>query len=119
MRNEFVEELTRLAAEDERIMLLTGDLGFMVLEPFREQFPERFVNCGVAEQNMVGMATGLAQAGYVPFVSRSRPSRRCVPTSSFATAPCCTNCRCASWAWAVDSTTATTASRTSRWRTTR
>lgn len=68
MRNEFVEELTRLAAEDERIMLLTGDLGFMVLEPFREQFPERFVNCGVAEQNMVGMATGLAQAGYVPFV---------------------------------------------------
>lgn len=68
MRNEFVEELTRLAAEDERIMLLTGDLGFMVLEPFREQFPDRFVNCGVAEQNMVGMATGLAQAGFVPFV---------------------------------------------------
>lgn len=68
MRNEFVDELTALAAEDERVMLLTGDLGFMVLEEFAERFPGRFVNCGVAEQNMVGVATGLAEAGFVPFV---------------------------------------------------
>lgn len=68
MRNEFVEELTALAAEDERVMLLTGDLGFMVLEEFERRFPERFINCGVAEQNMVGVATGLAEAGFVPFV---------------------------------------------------
>lgn len=68
MRNEFLDELASLAARDERVMLLTGDLGFMVLEEFERRFPERFVNCGVAEQNMVGVATGLAEAGFVPFV---------------------------------------------------
>ena len=46
MRNAFVDELTALAAEDERVMLLTGDLGFMVLEEFQKRFPDRFVNCG-------------------------------------------------------------------------
>lgn len=68
MRAEFIEELALLAAEDERILLLTGDLGYMALEPFIERHPERFVNAGAAEQNMVGMATGLAEAGFVPFV---------------------------------------------------
>jgi transketolase len=68
MRNAFVEELLALAEEDERVMLLTGDLGFMVLEDFQRRFPKRFVNCGVGEQNMVGVATGLAEAGFVPFV---------------------------------------------------
>lgn len=48
-------------------MLLTGDLGYTVLEPFRDSFPDRFFNVGVAEQNMVGLATGLAEAGMVPF----------------------------------------------------
>ena len=49
-------------------LLLTGDLGYMALEPFSERFPDRFFNVGVAEQNMVGIATGLAEAGFVPFV---------------------------------------------------
>jgi transketolase len=49
-------------------MLLTGDLGFSAIEPFAAAFPERFFNVGVAEQNMVGVATGLAEAGFVPFV---------------------------------------------------
>ncbi len=68
MRNAFIDELVALAETDERVMLLTGDLGFMVLEEFQQRFPERFLNCGVAEQNMVGVATGLAEAGFVPFV---------------------------------------------------
>lgn len=67
MRNEFVNELVKLAETDERVMLLTGDLGFMVLEEFEQRFPDRFVNCGVGEQNMLGVATGLAEAGFVPF----------------------------------------------------
>lgn len=67
MRNEFVDELVALAAADERVMLLTGDLGFMVLEEFEQRFPDRFINCGVGEQNMIGVATGLAEAGFVPF----------------------------------------------------
>lgn len=68
MRTEFVGALVELAAEDERVLLLTGDLGYTVVEPFADRFPDRFVNVGVAEQNMVGLATGLAEAGFVPFV---------------------------------------------------
>jgi transketolase len=68
MRRAFVSTLIELADADPRVLLLTGDLGYMVLEPFIERFPERFFNAGVAEQNMVGVATGLAEAGFVPFV---------------------------------------------------
>lgn len=67
MRGIFVQTLLELAAEDERIILLTGDLGFMALEPFAQRFPHRFFNVGVAEQNMIGLATGLAEAGFIPF----------------------------------------------------
>ncbi len=68
MRGAFVKALTELAASDPRILLLTGDLGYMALEPFADRFPERFFNVGVAEQNMVGLATGLAEAGFIPYV---------------------------------------------------
>lgn len=68
MRAAFVQTLTEIAEADPRVVLLTGDLGYSVLEPFAEKFPDRFFNVGVAEQNMVGMATGLAEAGLVPFV---------------------------------------------------
>jgi len=67
MRAEFAQELTELAERDPRIVLLTGDLGFTVWEDFAERHPGRFFNVGVAEQNMLGLATGLAEAGYVPF----------------------------------------------------
>jgi transketolase len=68
LRTEFVAGLVELAERDERVLLLTGDLGYTVVEPFAERFPDRFLNVGVAEQNMVGVATGLAEAGFVPFV---------------------------------------------------
>jgi transketolase len=68
MRGTFVTTLVELAERDPRILLLTADLGFTVIEPFAERFPHRFFNIGVAEQNMVGIATGLAEAGYVPYV---------------------------------------------------
>jgi transketolase len=68
VRRTFVRTLVELAEEDERILLMTGDLGYTVIEPFVERFPRRFFNVGVAEQNMVGMATGLAEAGFIPFV---------------------------------------------------
>jgi transketolase len=67
MRNAFVEALCDLAAADARVMLLTADLGWSVLEPFAKRFPDRFLNVGVAEQNMLGVATGLAREGHVPF----------------------------------------------------
>ena len=68
-----MRSLVELAERDQRIVLLTADLGFMALEPFMETFPERFFNVGVAEQNMVGLATGLAEAGMVPFVYSIAP----------------------------------------------
>lgn len=59
--------LCSLAREDDRIVLVTADLGFGALEPFAAEFPSRFFNVGVAEQGMVAAATGLAEAGFVPY----------------------------------------------------
>jgi len=68
LRAAFIETLVELGERDRRILFLTGDLGFMAIEPWVNRFPDRFFNVGVAEQNMVGIATGLAEAGYIPFV---------------------------------------------------
>jgi transketolase len=63
MRDAFVRALSELAAEDPRVMLITGDLGFGVLTDFAERFPESYLNAGVAEQNMTAVACGMAMAG--------------------------------------------------------
>ncbi len=68
MRNAFIEELVSLAKTNDNIILMVGDLGFSVVEPFRDLFPHRFFNAGVAEQNMMGMAAGLASEGCHVFV---------------------------------------------------
>jgi transketolase len=73
MRAAFIKTLVELAGNNPRILLLTGDLGYLVVEPFVELFPERFINVGVAEQNMLGIATGLAEAGFIPFVYSIAP----------------------------------------------
>ncbi len=67
MREVFIKKLTELATKDERIVLLTGDLGFGVVEEFIRLFPKRFYNVGISEQNMIGIATGLAKDRYIPF----------------------------------------------------
>lgn len=63
MRDSFVRALSELAAEDERVMFVNGDLGFGVLTDFIRRFPERYVNAGVAEQNMTAIACGMALTG--------------------------------------------------------
>ena len=68
MRNAFIDELVIHAAADPSVFLVVGDLGFSVIEPFIERFPDRFVNAGVAEQDMMGLAAGLASEGFHPFV---------------------------------------------------
>jgi transketolase len=68
MRKAFIDELVQLAAAHPQIALIVGDLGYSVIEPFADRFPERFINAGVAEQNMMGLAAGLASEGYHPFV---------------------------------------------------
>ncbi len=76
MRNTFVKTLVKIAEKDKNVFLLTGDLGYSLFDEFREKFPEQFVNCGVAEQNMIGVAAGLALEGkevyvysIVPFIT--------------------------------------------------
>ncbi len=67
MRNAFIEELVALARENPQIALIVGDLGYSVVEPFADEFPDRFINAGVAEQNMTGLAAGMASEGYHVF----------------------------------------------------
>lgn len=67
MRTAFIEHLCELAEQDERIWLICGDLGYSVLEQFSDRFPKRYLNAGVAEQNMTGVAAGLALAGKTVF----------------------------------------------------
>src|SRR5437660_2477489 len=67
MRGAFFRTLVKLAECDERIYLIVGDLGFGVAETFAQRFPCRFLNAGVAEQNMTGMAAGLALSGKIVF----------------------------------------------------
>lgn len=68
MRKTFINTLIELARNDKDIVLITPDMGFSVLEPFFEEFPERSINCGIAEQNAVALAAGLALAGKKPYV---------------------------------------------------
>ena len=68
MRDAFVTKLTEVAAADPSVMLLVGDLGFGVVADFGQTYPTQFVNCGVAEQSMVGIAAGMAASGRRPFV---------------------------------------------------
>lgn len=68
MRNAFIDELANRATTDDRVALIVGDLGFSVVEPFADRFPDRFINAGVAEQNMMGLAAGMASEGYHVFV---------------------------------------------------
>jgi transketolase len=67
VRNVFMEELTAAAAAGKPVMLIVGDLGWGVVEEFAKRFPNNFINAGVAEQNMMGMAAGLASEGYHVF----------------------------------------------------
>ena len=67
MRNTFIQELVKQARSNSNIALIVGDLGYSVVEPFANEFPDRFVNAGVAEQNMTGLAAGMASEGYHVF----------------------------------------------------
>jgi len=80
MRTAFVKELFELAKQDERIVLIVGDLGFGVVTPFMEQLPRQFINAGVAEQNMTGMAAGMALSGKIAltYSIANFPTLRCL-----------------------------------------
>lgn len=68
MRNEFVAQLTEMARLDKSIFLVTGDLGYGVLDSFASEFPNQYLNCGISEQSMIGVAAALARNGRRVFV---------------------------------------------------
>jgi len=68
LRTTFVNTLKELARQDERVFLVTADMGYSVLETFKDEFPDRFLNTGIAEQNTIGIAAGLASRGKIVFV---------------------------------------------------
>tara|TARA_Y100001970_G_C14222841_1_gene853732 strand:+ start:624 stop:1550 length:927 start_codon:yes stop_codon:yes gene_type:complete len=68
MRKAFANTLIKIAKKDKKIIFLTGDLGFGVFDEFKKKFPERYINVGVAESQMVSMAAGLALEGFKPIV---------------------------------------------------
>lgn len=80
MRTAFIDQLIKEARKNDKIFLLVGDLGYNVIEPFANEFPNRFRNVGIAEQNMAGVAAGLAMSGFnVYFYSIGNfPTLRCI-----------------------------------------
>lgn len=80
MRTAFINQLIREAEQNERIFLLVGDLGYSVVEPFAKKFPYRFKNVGIAEQNMAGVAAGLAMTGFNVYIYSigNFPTLRCI-----------------------------------------
>lgn len=80
MRNRVIKEIVELAKNDERIMLLTADLGFNVVEVFADEYPKRYINVGIAEQNMTAVAAGLAMEGNMVFTYSiaNFPTLRCM-----------------------------------------
>jgi transketolase len=68
MRAAFCKTLVGLAKADHDVLLLTGDHGYALFDEFRKECPKQYINAGVAEQNMVGVAAGLARTGFRPFV---------------------------------------------------
>ena len=68
MRKEFIKILCDRARINKKIFLLVADLGFGVIEPFVKKFPKNFINVGISEQNMAGMAAGIASEGFKVFI---------------------------------------------------
>jgi transketolase len=80
MRNAFADELTKLGDEDDRVVMLSGDIGNRLFDAFKDKHQNRFFNCGVAEANMTGLAAGLAMNGLRPVTYTITPfvTTRCL-----------------------------------------
>ena len=80
MRTTFINQLVEEARTNDRIFLLVGDLGYNVVEPFANAYPERFINVGICEQNMAGIAGGLAMNGWIVYCYSigNFPTLRCI-----------------------------------------
>lgn len=80
MRNAFADEITNISENEKNIVLLTGDIGNRLFDKFKEKNDDNFINCGIAEANMMSMAAGLAMCGLRPIVYTITPftTTRCL-----------------------------------------
>src|SRR5215467_4329085 len=80
MRNAFADELTKLGSEEPCVVMLSGDIGNRLFDKFKDRHPGRFLNCGVAEANMTGVAAGMAMCGLRPVAYTITPfvTTRCL-----------------------------------------
>jgi transketolase len=80
MRKQFRDTITELAAQDERIVLVFGDISVFLFDSFAQRFPNRFYNLGICENTLVSVAAGLASQGFIPFVHTIAPfvTERCL-----------------------------------------
>ncbi|MEQ9518385.1 MAG: transketolase C-terminal domain-containing protein [Parvibaculum sp.] len=80
MRNAFADELTKLGDADDRVVMLSGDIGNRLFDKFKDAHPKRFFNCGVAEANMIGVGAGMAMSGFRPVAYTITPfvTTRCL-----------------------------------------
>ena len=80
MRTAFIQQLIAEAKGNDKVFLIVADLGYNVVEDFAKEFPNRFLNVGIAEQNMAGIAAGLAKEGFIPFIYSigNFPTLRCM-----------------------------------------
>ena len=73
MRRRFGKVIAELADNDDRVYIVAGDIGYRVFDEFRDRHPERFINIGICEQSMIGVAAGLALEGLMPWVYTITP----------------------------------------------
>ncbi len=73
MRYEFGKVITELARKDKKVYLIVGDIGFRIFDEFRKKFPKRFLNLGICEQSIIGIASGMALEGLKPYVYTITP----------------------------------------------
>jgi len=67
MRNAFIKTIGDILKKNKRVMMLNGDAGYKIFQPISSKFKSQYINCGIAEANMITVATGLARSGYIPF----------------------------------------------------
>ena len=73
MRKAFSEWITNKADKDKNIILIVGDIGYKIFDKYRSKFPDRFINIGICEQSMIGVAAGMALKGLKPYVYTITP----------------------------------------------
>lgn len=73
MRKEFGRFMVEVASKDEKVVLIVGDIGYMIFDEFISKYPERFFNFGVCEQSMISAASGMALEGLKPYVYTITP----------------------------------------------